>query len=600
MIHTYKATRLWLFTLTFSLFSSLCFSQKVNRSGIEFPEVAENFLLCFLYNDYNGSFDNGLQYIYISTLDDSANIIITCKEYPSFTMQFMLPKHTDTIVSIYDGDFDLIVRKSEEISNKVVRVRSSSPIICVGDNGTTNFREQYAAVSEDKAGSSFRILTYAEGIYDPDVLDYPLVPHLCIAAFYNGTQATITPSEKTMKGSPMGIPLTVELDSGQCFYLQSEYVQGNLRDLTGTEITSNLPVAVFSGHPHAEAPSYNETPDYGTFLIESMPPIHSLGKGHIFQLSVPRSIEDTGLYEYPGREVVRLLAVTNNTQLYFNGIRHDSVLNEGGYFDTLMYATTLIETTKPILIGDYSHFAYLGELDTMPGSNFLAVLPPLESRTTDQLFYTRPDTMFYSLNPEPFYQAQYVQIAVERSNEANVQLDGELIPDSIFADVPGSFGGYEFSIGSIYTSPGRQHRLTVPGKKENGFVFIVYGAAGYGENQGARSGYAYGSQMLYRKDANLAVDEPDDSRTPHSAPTLTGNLYRRSGNPVLRLTSSEPGHATIVLSDLLGRPVTKSETYILSGIQDILLANRALANGIYFADILISGKHIVIPVLLSF
>lgn len=535
----------------------MCNAQKRIPNSIENPEKAKDFLLPFVYDVSDKQWK---LYIYISSQADTADITITCKEYPSFIARITLPPFSDTIYAI-DAQMDVTLRESEVVSGKVMRVRSSSPIICIGSNGLSNSRDQFAGVSEDKAGSYFRVLTYADGYFNADILQYPVVPHLCVAAFYPQTEVTIVPSEKTMKNNLEDIPIHFILDSGECIYLQSEYSPENGRDLTGSLIESTKPVAVFAGHPYAEVPlGYLINPHITNHLYESIPPISRLGKGYIFQ--------NSSQHQKP--ELLRVLAVKNGTQVRLNGEMWGIPLQEGEYLDTMIRATALVEANGQILVGDYSASNQYSNADT-PCAGFLAVLPPLESRCTDQSFYVCPDTFLYDLSPQPFYTVQNVQIAVERSNKTNVRLDGILIPDSIFTDVSGTFDGKQFSVGSVKTSPGKQHQLTVPGKAENGFVFLVYGA-------NWQSAYAYGSQMLYRKiDPLDVVSEKDLAKESFAA-------FVDQDRDMLMLGFSNGifGNVHIELFDALGHRVLNTITVINGKEYEISLQKVNLSTGVYF------------------
>ena len=549
--------------LCFFLFlTCIGYAQKGTPNSIENPEKAKDFLLPFVYSVAP---NQGLIFIYISSQADTAHVIITCKDYPSFVEDITLPPYSDTIYRV-PPTIDVILRESEEVSSKLMRVRSSSPIICIGSSGYSSIRDQFAGVSEDKAGYYFRVLTYADRYYHTDIQRGTPVPHLCVAAYYPGTEVTITPTEYTMKNQPEEVPINFMLDSGECVYLQSQYAHRNGRDLTGSIIISTKPVAVFAGHPYAEVPlDYSGNPHYGTHLYESIPPANNLGKGYIFQNSS----------QHREPELLRVLAVKNGTQVRLNGEVWGVALQEGEYLDTMIRATVLIEANEQILVGHYSASKHDSKADT-PCAGFLAVLPPLESRCADQTFYVCPDTLFYSLDPRPFYTIQHVQIAVERSNKANVRLDGVLIPDSIFTDVPGSYDGKQFSVGSVKTSPGRQHRLTVPGKAENGFVFLVYGA-------NWQSAYAYGSQMLYRKVDPLDVEVEGEERIGSSI--FTVSITKDRATMTLRSSTDISGDATIEMFDALGRCVLNTKTIISGEECEIHLEKSTVSTGVYFVRV---------------
>lgn len=92
-----------------------------------------------------------------------------------------------------------------------------------------------------------------------------------VVATMDGTVVTIVPSIGT-NTRPSGVPYEVNLNKGETYQLIASVTNG---DLTGSFITSNNPVAVFTGHTCAYVPQNISACDH---LIEQAPPVTSLGE----------------------------------------------------------------------------------------------------------------------------------------------------------------------------------------------------------------------------------------------------------------------------------------------------------------------------------
>ena len=82
--------------------------------------------------------------------------------------------------------------------------------------------------------------------------DTGLGSQFSVVGTVDGTNVTIVPSE-TVGSHPAGTPYTVQLNQGQTYQLNDADVPNG--DLTGTDVTSDKPVAVFGGNNCADVPS---------------------------------------------------------------------------------------------------------------------------------------------------------------------------------------------------------------------------------------------------------------------------------------------------------------------------------------------------------
>src|SRR5581483_6346626 len=131
-------------------------------------------------------------------------------------------------------------------------------------------------------------------------------------------------------------------------------------DLTGSYITSNKPIAVFSGHERSTAPftleyQYTANPSRD-HLIEQMVPISAWGKSFI----VCGAGQDSSDTRFPGGDAVRVLASQNSTHISVNGTA-SYTLNAGEHCDFMSGGTSVVQSDQPILV---AHFMQDGNWNT--------------------------------------------------------------------------------------------------------------------------------------------------------------------------------------------------------------------------------------------
>jgi hypothetical protein len=157
-------------------------------------------------------------------------------------------------------------------------------------------------------------------------------------------------------------------------------------DLTGSTITSDKPIAVFSGHERASVPdslefAYPNRPSVSRdHLIEQMPPQENWGK----QFVVIASAQDDYFKRPKTGDLVRVIAASDGTDIIVNG-KWQSNINKGAYAQLLVTQLAYIETSQPALVVKYLRTAMPDS--AAPGDPDLTVVPPLENMST---FYSLP------------------------------------------------------------------------------------------------------------------------------------------------------------------------------------------------------------------
>lgn len=166
---------------------------------------------------------------------------------------------------------------------------------------------------------------------------------------------------------------TIVLNRGEAMHYSSRNISGKLRDLTGSIVTSDKPIAFFTGHACAQVPSYVNFCD---FLIEMLPPVGDLGMDHI----VPKLIDQ----EYSS---IRVLAINDATEVKVNSGR-TAILKRGQYYQNDSIAASVrVVTSKPAYVMQYGQSADANE--DKVADPFMVIVAPL-NKGVSQLEITVP------------------------------------------------------------------------------------------------------------------------------------------------------------------------------------------------------------------
>src|ERR1700733_15159106 len=397
--------------------------------------IGTNFLLCFEQNYYTASYENiddgGYLEIFVATLDYPATIIISCKHYPSLNKVFTLSAHSwDTIKITQDTAYqDLWIESDEIVDDRAVRVTSTQPIVCSGMNYTNQTADATMAQPESSSATDYRIMSYQNstnytvpGEFTPS--------QFAVASFGDNDTVTITPNAVTMGGHAAGVPFSIVLQSGECVQVQTDPTIIGL-DLTGSMVSSTSQIAVYGGHARTEMPAgytsvvqTNQGPLYNTsrdMIWEAMPPTSAWGQSFVLG-----SIDtDDGGGARAAGDNMRVLAKDNNTIVTVNG-QGWVTLNANQFADSLIKGPTLVQSSAPLLVGEYAHSA---TNNSSLGDPFLAIVPPVDQTNNNYTFLAYPDNLF---------QYNAVIIATDTNSQSNISYDGALIPASFYTPVPGS------------------------------------------------------------------------------------------------------------------------------------------------------------------
>ena len=202
---------------------------------------------------------------------------------------------------------------------------------------------------------------------------------LAVTAMNDGTTVTINAKAATdaAGGAPSftsGVGQTVMLNAGDVIEIAS-----TTGDLTGSEIDSDKPVQVISGHYCADVPDGTAACDH---LEESMFPVDTLGTTYMINAPAVTSIPAGKV------ETIRVIATAANTTLTYDPPQAGApttIANAGDFITIPSTAASFqIMSTQKVLVVQYMEGQDAGG-DT--GDPAMALAVPMEQFRTDYLFH---------------------------------------------------------------------------------------------------------------------------------------------------------------------------------------------------------------------
>ena len=241
------------------------------------------------------------------------------------------------------------------------------------------------------------------------------------------------------------------------------------KDLTGTEIISNFPLAVYSGHACGNVPKGVHFCDY---MIEQLPPIHSLGKEYIVSAFAGRRY---GAY-------IKIIGAYNTTSV--------NILCKNRAAETLIISATQVKefsishndvcgiyASKPVMVAEFSK-SRGGDLRGDPA---IVILKDTTSFTTK--------VVFNSFSMDRFIH-HFVNIIADKNAFLERRLTLDNLPlSSVKYDILWAppLNGKEFVVLRIQKLRATFHEIECSGSQCQ-FGVVMYGF-------GSASGYAYTTSM---------------------------------------------------------------------------------------------------------
>ena len=551
-----------------------------------------DFWLVFPPNFHNGKLQNFYYY------DDSLYIFITAEkptigiiEYVdlsgrTFSQNFSIPDPTKIYTfSIFYNNFELLGyndnsgillnrNNSELITKQYFHITSDNEITVYAHNQAHTTSDACLVLPSDILGMDYFIMSYnSDGeieSFSNDLTENSTPSQFVILATEDSTIVTILPKNETQYNSKNTQVIT--LNKGEAYLVQAKITRANLKtDLTGSEVHSDKPVAVFAGHQRSALPNdsiySNPSRDY---LLEQMPPLISWGQNALLiQFVQPESVTKVK------NDLYRILAANDNTELYINDVQK-TILNKGEFYEGELTETCYVWASAPILVAQFKKTSNFSSQvsNFSSGDPFEMLISPVE-HFINYYKVVNIQARQYS-DSDIVYTQHYLTILAENLSLSTVKLDGNpVLPDS-FKIIPAS--NYRYA--NVRVNDG-VHTISC----DSNIGVYVYG---YGEANSY--GYLGGMSMepislvgIKENEIDILIDNLLFPNYPNPA----------SGMSKIKFSIAERGHVLLVIYDLLGnqRMIAINEN-MNPGIYEIDINTDKLEQGIYIYS-LNTGRNAV-------
>ncbi len=362
--------------------------------------------------------------------------------YPGGSSDFTVtPGYSTTVTLPASAQLDAATAATPQ--NKGVHVTALDEVSVVVMDYRDASADDYLALPTDVTGTEHLVLAWGAG-------PMTTVSQFAVVATADDTEVTYTPQAATSSGIAAGTVTTANLDAGDVLPVSSS--TGNL---TGTPVTSTKPVGVVGGHSCANIPTAQTF--YCDVVMEQIPPTSTWGTSFY---TVPLKTRTKG-------DTFKVLASEDNTTVRLNG-GVVATLQRGQAYVRILTTASQIVADKPVLVAQFAHGReYDGVLYSDPS---MALVSPVDQYLSEYMFDTRsaPDD-------------RYANLVVPSSAVGDVTLDGGVIADNQFSQIPAT----PYSWAQITLLPGA-HTLVSPdpiGVTVYGFAlsisYATIGGAGF-------------------------------------------------------------------------------------------------------------------------
>ncbi|MBL9139057.1 MAG: HYR domain-containing protein [Verrucomicrobiales bacterium] len=314
------------------------------------------------------------------------------------------------------------------IEDKGVHVTATQPVTVHALSQVKYTSDGFTALSTEVLGNQYIVLGYGNvhsGVPELNGTQFALV------ATEDDTKVVIVPSEVTGTHDS-GFPYLINLKAGQTYQLRN--TNDAPRDLTGTLILSDKPIAAFGGHQVANVRSQNSF--FADYLVEQMLPVNRWGTEFFARpLAIPGAPGTRSNY------TIRVLASQNNTRVWINGVLI-TTLNLGEYVDRTLAGAAQIITDRPAQMAQY---AASSDVDGVVNADPFMVLGQQRNLFNRDLRFCTASGGFLT---------HHINVIVPTAAVGTVQLDGAAFPGGFAA-----IGASGYSHGTAQVAAG-VHRVT--------------------------------------------------------------------------------------------------------------------------------------------
>ena len=313
------------------------------------------------------------------------------------------------------------------VSNNSIRIRSLDEVSVYALSYMPFGSDAFMAWPVDALGTEHVVAAFGGG-------NGLRSSQLGVVATQNATTVTIIPSV-SFASFTAGVPFNITLNAGQGYQLESGTgltINQLAKDLTGSIVTANKPVAVYGGHRATVVPEGFTAANH---LVDQMPPIDTWGRRYV---TVPFATRANG-------DRFRFIAGTDGTEVRVAGALV-ATLDRGKFHEMVLVNRSEIVSNHPIQVAQYANSS---TFDSTTGDPTLMIVPPVEQFLSS---YTvaAPTT---TASPAFVWDTNFVNVVVKAGDVGSIELDGAVINPALFLpiDTSGYFGA------QVPVAPGSHH-----------------------------------------------------------------------------------------------------------------------------------------------
>jgi hypothetical protein len=415
--------------------------------------IGKDFAVCFPKNNIN--FDNSKNYIklYIVPVENQ-NTKVTVEYYNNDTNNIFEYKTNNKDYIEIDIPDSLEIANSSTNEKKAVYVKSDKDIALYGLFSKYETADAFLGYPTSVLDTFYVVASWTNLIKSNSYYEPNGYSNLTVVGIEDSTLVTIQPACKVrIDSTDEMVPVTFIINRGETRMVEAGY--DGIYDLTGSIVTSNKKIAVFSGHKLASIPDYLKNPDV---LIENTPPVCVLGTDAIFT--------PTSFPLFPPKTYSRIISAFDSTLIRIGYI--DTLINKFQYINVFSDTAVYVKSNKPALFAQYERSVIY---KSFSGDPYLAFQPSTEQYLNSYKFISIP---FYD------FTQHRINITIKGIGINTLILDGKSVPASIFKKVRGT----NYYWGSMEVAPG-VHNIS----SDSSLSVLVYGygmAVSYGYTAGMK------------------------------------------------------------------------------------------------------------------
>lgn len=272
-----------------------------------------------------------------------------------------------------------VVNVSERAYKRGVFVESDVPVVVYTLSTFSYSTDTYTAIPIRHLGTSYYTVNRPTDWYNPRVPPdpknaIPRVGEFMIIATEDNTLVDITPTVETRAGKPAGVSHQIMLSRGDCYLVQAKPTRFGGDDLSGSHVSSNVPIALLSGHMRSSIPL--DSVYSKDHLVEQLPPVNLWG----------RSYATARFASSPNPDVFRIMASTpfqridlvtaGDTTQFF-------MAKPGDWLDTALIEPAYWTSSEPFFLVQFMASTGPDEVYADPA---MVVIPPIEQYVSSSLF----------------------------------------------------------------------------------------------------------------------------------------------------------------------------------------------------------------------